>query len=153
AEWLTWPGYSQFWAQVVRYAMRKNDAKGVMVEVAQHGRRATVTVDAVDPSGRFLNQAESELTVIDPRLGQRNILMMQTAPGRYVGEFETPNSGAYHLHVSQRAPNGGPVLHQQTRGLTVGYSDELRLRPTNTELLQQIATATGGRFSPKPSEV
>lgn len=152
AEWLTWPGFSKFWAQTIRHAMRKNDAKGVTVEVAQRARRATVTLDAVDPSGRFLNGAESELTVIDPRLGERKLPLVQTAPGRYVAEFDTPHSGAYHLNLSQRAANGGPVIHQQTRGLTVGYSDELRLRPTNTELLQQIATATGGRFDPKPNE-
>ncbi|MFM9963926.1 MAG: VWA domain-containing protein [Planctomycetaceae bacterium] len=153
AEWLTWPGFSRFWAQTIRHAMRKNDAKGVTIEVVQRARRATVTLDAVDPSGRFLNGAESELTVIDPRLGERKLPLIQTAPGRYVAEFDTPHSGAYHLNLSQRAANGGPVLHQQTRGLTVGYSDELRLRPTNTELLQQIATATGGRFNPPPSEV
>ena len=152
AEWLTWPGYSKFWAQTIRHAMRKNDAKGVTVEVVQRARRATVTLDAVDPSGRFLNGAESEITVIDPRLGERKLPLNQTAPGRYVAEFETPHTGAYHLNLSQRAANGGLVIHQQTRGLTVGYSDELRLRPTNTELLQQIATATGGRFDPKPGE-
>ena len=152
AEWLTWPGYSKFWAQTIRHAMRKNDAKGITVEVAQRARRATVTLDAVDPSGRFLNGADSEITIIDPRLGERKLPLNQTAPGRYVAEFDTPHSGAYHLNLSQRAANGGPVIHQQTRGLTVGYSDELRLRPTNTELLQQIATATGGRFDPQPSE-
>ncbi len=152
AEWLTWPGFSKFWAQTIRHAMRKNDAKGVTVEVAQHARRATVTLDAVDPSGRFLNGAESELTIIDPRLGERKLPLNQTAPGRYVADFDTPHSGAYHLNLSQRAANGGSVIHQQTRGLTVGYSDELRLRPTNTELLQQIATATGGRFDPQPSD-
>ncbi len=152
AEWLTWPGFSKFWAQTIRHAMRKNDAKGVTVEVAQRARRATVTLDAVDPSGRFLNGAESEVTIIDPRLGERKLPLVQTAPGRYVAEFDTPNSGSYHLNLSQRAANGGPIIHQQTRGLTVGYSDELRLRPTNTELLRQIATATGGRFDPPPSE-
>ncbi len=152
AEWLTWPGFSKFWAQTIRHAMRKNDAKGVTVEVVQRASRATATLDAVDPSGRFLNGAESEITVIDPRLGERKLPLNQTAPGRYVAEFETPHSGAYHLNLSQRAANGGAVIHQQTRGLTVGYSDELRLRPTNTELLQQIATATGGRFDPKPKE-
>ncbi len=152
AEWLTWPGYSPFWAQVVRHAMRKNDAKGVTVEVQQRHRRATVTLDAVDPTGRFLNHAETELTVIDPRFGEQKLLMIQTAPGRYVTEFDTPHPGAYHMNLSQRAPNGGAVLHQQSRGLTVGYSDELRLRPTNTELLRQIATATGGRFSPQPDD-
>ncbi len=152
AEWLTWPGYSKFWAQTIRHAMRKNDAKGITVEVVQRARRATVTLDAVDPSGRFLNGADSEITVIDPQLGERKLVLNQTAPGRYVAEFDTPHSGAYHLNLSQRAANGGAVIHQQTRGLTVGYSDELRLRPTNTELLQQIASATGGRFDPKPSE-
>ena len=153
AEWLTWPGFSKFWAQTIRHAMRKNDAKGVTVEVVQRSRRATVTLDAVDPSGRFLNGADSEITIIDPRLGERKLPLTQTAPGRYVAEFDTPHSGSYHLNLSQRAANGGPVIHQQTRGLTVGYSDELRLRPTNVELLQQIATATGGRFNPKPNEV
>ena len=152
AEWLTWPGYSKFWAQVIRHAMRKNEAKGVTVDVQQRHRRATITLDAVDASGKFLNQTDTELTVIDSRLGERKLAMTQTAPGRYVAEFDTPNSGAYHLNLSQRAANNGPIIHQQTRGITVGYSDELRLRPTNNELLQQIATATGGRFNPKPSD-
>ena len=30
--------------------------------------------------------------------------------------------------------------------MVVGYPDELRLQPTNEELLQQIATASGGTF-------
>ena len=44
------------------------------------GGRATVTLDAIDPSGRFLNQAETELTVIDPQLGSRKVQLTQTAP-------------------------------------------------------------------------
>ena len=152
AEWLTWPGYSKFWAQVVRQSMRKNDVKGVIVEVKQERRRATVTLDAIDPSGKFLNQAETEVTVIDPQLGQRKLEMKQTAPGRYVAEFDTPASGAYHLSLTQKTA-GGTLLHQQTRGLIVGYPDELRLRPTNEELLKSLAAATGGRFDPRPEDL
>ncbi len=153
AEWLTWPEFSRFWAQVVRHAMRKNDAKGVTVEIQQRDRRATLTLDAIDISGRFLNHADSELTLIDPRLGQFKLPLPQIAPGRYVAEFETPQAGAYHLHVSQKSFRDGPLLNQQSRGLTVSYSAELRLRPTNVELLKQIADVTGGRFSPSASEV
>ena len=29
AEWLTWPQFGQFWAQVVRHALRKAEAKGI----------------------------------------------------------------------------------------------------------------------------
>ena len=152
AEWLTWPGYSKFWAQVVRQSMRKNDVKGVIVEVKQERRRATVTLDAIDPSGKFLNQAETELTLIDPQLGQRKLEMKQTAPGRYVAEFDTPASGAYHMNLAQKTA-GGTLLHQQTRGLIVGYPDELRLHPTNEELLKSLAAATRGRFNPSPEEL
>jgi len=152
AEWLTWPGFSKFWAQVVRQSMRKNDVKGVIVDVKQERRRATVTLDAIDPTGKFLNQADTEVTVIDPQLRPSKVAMKQTAPGRYVAQFDTPGSGAYHLNLTQKTA-GGTLLHQQTRGLIVGYPDELRLRPTNEELLKTLATISGGRFNPNPEDL
>jgi Mg-chelatase subunit ChlD len=151
AEWLSWPGYSKFWAQVVRHAMRKSEAKGVHVQVEQRERKATVTLDAVDPAGRYLNEADTELTVIDPQLGSRKLAMAQTAPGRYVAEFDTPHPGAYHLEMSQKKK--GAALSQQSRGLVVGYDDEFRLRPTNTDLLQAIARVSGGVYDPAPEGV
>jgi Ca-activated chloride channel family protein len=152
AEWLTWPGYSKFWAQVIRQSMRKNDVKGVIVEVKQDRRKATVTMDAIDPAGKFLNQATTEATIIDPQLGQRKLELKQTAPGRYVAEFDTPASGAYHLNLTQKTA-GGTLLHQQTRGLIVGYPDELRLHPTNNDLLKSLADSTAGRFNPLPEDL
>lgn len=151
AEWLNWPGFGKFWSQVMRHAMRKSDAKGVIVQVTQRDRRATVTLDAIDPSGRFLNQAETDLTLIDPQLGLKKLPVRQTAPGRYVAEFETPQTGAYHLDLSQK--QAGKLLYHQARGLHVGYPDELRLRPTNETLLQELARVTGGQFNPKPAEL
>src|SRR6185436_6368413 len=74
------------------------------------------------------------------------------APGRYVVEFDTPASGAYHLQMTQKTA-GGTLLHQQTRGLIVVYPDELRLHPTNNELLKALAESTGGRFDPTPEEL
>jgi Mg-chelatase subunit ChlD len=151
AEWLTWPGYSKFWAQLVRQTMRKSDAKGVAVEIVQRGGRATLSLDAADPAGRFINGAQTELTLIDPRLAPRKLPLAQTAPGRYVAEFDTPLSGAYHLELTQK--QGGQVLFQQSRGLAVGYSDELRLRPTNETLLKSIAEASGGKFGAGAADV
>jgi Mg-chelatase subunit ChlD len=151
AEWLSWPGYGKFWAQVVRHAMRKSEARGVVVQVAQKDRKATVTLDAVNPAGRFLNQVDTQLTVIDPQLGHRKLAMTQTAPGRYVGEFDTPHAGAYHLEMSQKQQ--GQTLSQQSRGLVVGYEDEYRLQPTNEDLLRSIARVSGGTYRPEPEAV
>jgi hypothetical protein len=151
AEWLSWPGFSKFWAQLIRNTMRKSEAKGVVVQVEQKERQATVTLDAVNPAGKYLNQVDTELTVIDPQLGDRKLAMSQTAPGRYVAAFATPQSGAYHLEMSQKQQ--GQTLSQQTRGLVVGYDDEFRLRPTNEELLQAIARVSGGTYNPEPEAI
>ena len=40
------------------------------------------------------------------------------------------------------------VVYRQSRGISVGYSDELRIRPTNETLLREIAESSGGSFSP-----
>lgn len=151
AEWLTWPDYPKFWSQVVRHAMRKNETKGVVVDVAQQGDKATITLDAVDPVGRFLNQADTEITLIDPNLSQQKVTMSQTAPGRYVANIDTPRSGAYHLEITQQ--KDGQVIHRQSRGLNVGYSDELRLKPTNETLLKQIAEVSGGTYQPTVEQI
>ncbi|HEV3164954.1 MAG TPA: VWA domain-containing protein [Isosphaeraceae bacterium] len=151
AEWISWPGFGKFWAQVVRHAMRKSETKGIVMQVETKSRHASVSLDSVDPSGRFINQAETELTVIDPQFGNRKLPMTQSAPGRYVAEFDTPYPGSYHLEFAQKSQ--GKVLYHQSRGLAVGYPDELRLRPTNTELLQQVARASGGRFDPSAATI
>jgi uncharacterized membrane protein len=151
AEWLSWPGYGKFWSQLVRHAMRKQETKGILVEVEQRGGKANVTVDSIDAAGKFLNQAETELTVIDPQLAQRKLTMTQTAPGRYAAEWKTPLPGAYHLELSQKYQS--KPLYQQSRGLSVGYADELRLRPTNETLLKQIAALSGGSYDPAPEQV
>lgn len=151
AEWLPWPGYSKFWAQVVRHMMRKGDAKGSAVEIVERGGRAKLSLDAADPTGRYLNDVETEMTLIDPQLGARKLPLVQTAPGRYVVEFDTPRAGAYHVELTQK--KNGQELSRQSRGLTVGYSDELRLRPTNEALLKQIADVSGGKAGVNATDV
>jgi Ca-activated chloride channel family protein len=151
AEWLSWPGYSKFWAQVVRHAMRKSDAKGVFVQVEQKDGKATVTLDAVQPDGRFLNEAATELTVIEPHGNEKKITMAQTAPGRYAAEFPADKTGAYHVHINQQVK--GQQTGQQSRGLVVNYDEELRIRPVNEKLLETLAQVSGGTFRPAPDAV
>jgi hypothetical protein len=77
--------------------------------------------------------------------------MTQIAPGRYRSQFTTADSGTYHLELSQQSSAG--TAFRQTRGLTIGYSDELRLRPTNEPLLRQLSSASSGRYDPPPATI
>ncbi|MEO9593480.1 VWA domain-containing protein, partial [Rhodopirellula bahusiensis] len=143
-EWMTWPDFGTFWAQIIRHAMRKDDNRGVFVEVERDGNRTRVVMDAVDDNGRFIDEADTRLTVIDPRLKNEKIAMRQTAPGRYEASVETLRRGAYHFDIATNRMDG--TSQRSSRGIAVGYHDELRLLPRGDELLRQIASVSRGRY-------
>lgn len=151
AEWLTWPDYSKFWAQVIRQAMRKPEQRGAMVELTQHSGGAHLTLDLVDDADRYINEAVGRTMVIRPDLSKTEIELKPTAPGRYEAEIPMEKRGGYHLQASLGL--GEINILNQSRGVMVGYPEELRLRPTNEQLLQRLAATTGGRYNPAPSEL
>jgi len=151
AEWMTWPGYGKFWTQVVRQVMRKSDMRGIQTQVIRKNQEALISVDAVSDVGQFLNDARVEVTMIDPTLKQVKRSLKQSAPGRYEDKFQMNRPGAYHMEISVK--QNDQVLYRQSRGMIVGYSDELRIRPTNSSLLQQIAAVSGGKYSPTAVEI
>tara|TARA_R110002049_G_scaffold4601_4_gene31936 strand:- start:187358 stop:190024 length:2667 start_codon:yes stop_codon:yes gene_type:complete len=151
SEWLAWPDFGTFWAQVIRHAMRKNDTRGVFVEIKQRDGNAHIVMDSVDQAGQFVNQAATTLTVINPQLKTEKLPMRQTAPGRYEASIETGKRGAYQIDLAQQ--RGAGEATRQSRGLIVGYHDELRLHPPDTEALKKIAESTGGNFDPSVDEM
>jgi len=151
AEWLTWPNFGPFWAQVIRHCMRKSESKGVFVEVQRNGNRSSVIVDSVDPTGKFVNQATTKMTVIAPRLERTNLELEQIAPGRYQAEIPTDMTGAYHLELSQSV-NNVPNF-RQTRSIVVGYPDELRLGPADENLMKKVAEVSGGKYCPTVNDL
>lgn len=151
AEWLTWPDFSTFWSQVVRHAMRKSESKGVFVEIERRGQTARVVVDTVDPIGQYVNEADTQMTLIRPNLDKEKIKLVQTAPGRYETEIATAESGSYHLELSQK--QNGQITFRQTRGVVVGYPDELRIGEPDDALLRRIADRSGGEYEPTMAQV
>ena len=151
AEWMTWPGYGKFWTQVIRQVMRKSDTRGIQVQTTRHGDQGSIAVDAVNEVGQFLNNAEVELTVINPQLQRTSKKMAQAAPGRYTNDITLPQSGSYHMEIAVR--QNGQVVYRQSRGMMRGYSDELRIRPANEDLLREVAAASGGQFNPAVADI
>jgi Ca-activated chloride channel homolog len=89
--------------------------------------------------------------VFPPALAKREVTLEQTAPGRYTASFDVPQSGRYLLDLG--LSRDGVPLAPQSRGLVVGYPDELRLRPTDEDLLRELSRLTGGTFRPSPEAV
>jgi Mg-chelatase subunit ChlD len=150
-EWLSWPDFGPFWAQIIRHAMRRDDNRGVFVDVRRNGGNTFVSLDSVDQNGNFVENAITALTVIDPRLKRSKVSMRQTAPGRFEAEIQTAGRGAYHLDLAQTRQSG--TTQRSSRGISVGYSDELRLLPTAHATLQRIAMLSEGRYDPMPEQI
>ncbi|MDR2441481.1 MAG: VWA domain-containing protein [Planctomycetaceae bacterium] len=155
AEWLTWSGYPKFWAQVIRQIMRPSDQQGSKLEIQQHSGVVHLTLDVIDENkNQYITNATGQTTIIYPDLSKEEIMLQQTAPGRYEADIdfvETNRQGGYHFQTVLGV--GETKIVNQSRGVMVGYPEELRLKPTNNDLLQQIAESTGGLFNPKPEEL
>ncbi len=151
AEWLTWPGYSRFWAQLVRHVMRKSGGNSFSVDIARSDQKARIEIDSIDLIGGFLNKTDTEIKLIDPQLKKKTISLAQFAPGKYHYTIDIKKQGSYHLEITQKLQ--GEVVNRQSRGLIVGYPDELKLKPTNKTLLETISKSTKGVYNPAPAEV
>ena len=154
AEWIAWEDFGKFWAQVIRHAMRQTPERGFTMEIEQLAAppagRIKITLDSMDETGRFINDAVATATIILPDMSMEEWTFHQTAPGRY--EVEIPQDVSDVVNVSRAAI---VRLRDTTIAapLASRYSDELRIRPTNETLLRQLAELTGGGYNIGATEV
>ncbi|MFN5468854.1 MAG: VWA domain-containing protein [Pirellulaceae bacterium] len=143
AQWATWPQFDQFFSQLVRWTMRptQDDGKFQIATQVRDGR-VQLVVSALDEEDRFLNFLDLSAAGVGPDLKPFTIRMAQSAPGRYVGDFEASQSGSYLLSVIP-GPGRAPLI----TGVNVPFSDEYRVRQANLGLLTQMASlkASGGQ--------
>ncbi|MEM1059197.1 MAG: VWA domain-containing protein [Verrucomicrobiota bacterium] len=150
-EWLKWKDFGKFWAQVVRKLKRPSLLKDypARMERARGGYR--LVVDTVDERGGYLADVAGEAAVAGPDGQQQQVPLRVTAPGRLEGWFPATEQGAYHAQIQLK--QSGQSLAQQYLSQTLGYPDELLLRPPDAELLAELARTTGGVFNPTADQI
>ena len=146
AQWISWAGYSQFWAQLVRWASRAAGSSDLQVSAEVRGGVGKVIVEAMDDQGRLLNQLDLTGHAVDPLQRGQDFVLVQTAPGRYEARFDAGAPGSYAVAVTYKDSK------QQMRSISTGaasnYSPEFAAAEPNPGLLEDIARVTGGRVLP-----
>lgn len=133
-DWTGWNEYDRFFSQMVRWSMRPTGDTGKFTVATEvQGSKTRVIVSALDKEDEFLNYQAMDGNVLAPDMQSIPLRMEQTAPGRYVGEFESAKAGSYLVSVRV----GKAMIRT---GVNVGYSHEFRDRETNTPLLESIAS-------------
>ena len=154
-DWLRWPGYSTFWAQLTREVMRQRRA-GVEHYMSTDvvGGNVHVTVDAQGADDSFINGLQTTLRVIDPRDADNptELPMRQTAPGWYETSFPMGRAGTFLLRAEHRNEDGRVVAHSSST-VAAPYPEEYLTVETDRSLLEQATTLTNGVSQVDPTSV
>jgi len=153
-EWLRWPGFGPFWAQVLRQLSREPEMQEYPAVAERHpgGEGYTVTVDLTDSQGGYPEGATGRMIVAGPDGTRREEPLLLNAPGLLEGSFPAREPGDYHAEVLIEDA-GGQALGRRYLALSRGYSPEYRLAPPDREALTALAEATGGRLNPSQQEL
>ncbi|MEX2140003.1 MAG: VWA domain-containing protein [Pirellulales bacterium] len=141
--WTGWENYEKFFGQMVRWSMRPAGDQGKFTIASEiRDGKVEVVITALDKEDEFLNFLNMGGSAVGPDMKPIDLKIRQTAPGRYVSEFDARDAGSYFLMVS---PGAGmsPLL----TGVNVPYSAEYLDREPNDGLLKDLASLT-----PKGSE-
>lgn len=161
-EWLRWPGYGQFFGQMVREHMRskKRQEFKLKAELDPTTGRVRAAIDAIGGDDLFQNGLDASLVVKGPTESQ-TLAMPQTAPGRYEIDFPLPKYGSYVLHATLTRD----VFAESARGVAEGapkkvqiaesfghvsspYPREYRAFEPDRAMLARAAAVTGGLVDP-----
>ena len=163
-EWLRWPGYGQFWGQLVREHMRqkKRQQYDMVASIDPATGHVKASIDAIGGDDRFQNGLDAKLTVTGPQPNgeKRTLPMKQTAPGRYESDFPLERFGSFLLHASlEKGVDDGKggqknVQVAESYGhVTNPYPREYLALAPDLVTLSRTALVTGGRMDPAAKDV
>lgn len=162
-EWLKWPGYGQFWGQLVREHMRqkKRQQFDMRAELEPATGRVRASIDAIGGDDRFQNGLDAKLTVAGPLpSGERkSVTMRQVAPGRYESEFPLDTYGSFLLHAALEKTDGsggaggakgkGQTVAESFGHITNPYPREYLALAPNLSLLSRAAEGGLNKSAPE----
>ena len=148
-DWLTWDGYGKFWSQLVRETMRRDSGGELEFVVERVGDEALITVSALTEEGAYRTDLDPQLRLVGPGGEGVPLSFQQVGPGTFQARHAlgAPGQEPYRFELS------GNGIEDRSQALYYRYGDEFRLYPANTDLLNEIAVQTGGKFLPDVGEI
>lgn len=149
ADWVRWRGYGPFFTSIVR-ALERQRPPAVALEVTPgpirgQVRSVAVAVEARDTNGHYRDLLRPAVQVGTSSGMPAQVPLHQVAPGRYDATLVA--NAARPLTVTMAGSDSGVT----SRIVTPDPAAEYRFRPPDANLLQSIASATGGVWMPTPS--
>jgi uncharacterized protein YegL len=161
SRWIAWPGYQRMWTQIVRAGSRPPVESGVVASATLRGDELVVRATAADKSGTPLTGLVMPATIYSPSgkaievalepvgVGEYQAVVPADETGSYVGLVRPRFAGSQQDGQSGQAGpqgQGGRRLPATVVGAAVPRGSEYRALSSNQRVLEQIASATGGKL-------
>ena len=150
--WLRWPGFAPFWRQLIKDGIDKDDETPnypVNMTIGRH--TLEMAVDAVSKNDTFVRGLDSVATVTKPNGDTVELVLRQTAPGRYEARVEATQYGPYQVDIRHR--KDGALVATSRGQTTYAYAEELVLTTPNLGRMALISRNTGGLVDPTPEDI
>jgi Ca-activated chloride channel homolog len=141
--------YAPFWNQAVRWTLPAAVSPYFRVSTIQDGHDLILAVDAFD-NGAAVNLTQTNGRLRTPSGAVVDLVLPQTAPGRYEVRLAAPQAGSYGLDLRQQRSGRGIA---DVNGFSVPYPAELRGPTVGDSILGSLADRTGGRVLPSADQV
>jgi hypothetical protein len=129
--------------------MRPAMPQDVSIATRVDGDRAFIDVETREQSsGGFAAETRAEARLVGPDGRVRGLPLRQVGPGRFSGEFEAADAGAYLANVAfarSGGADGEARAGSVQAAVSVPYPAEYRATRDNSALLRSVAERTGGR--------
>jgi hypothetical protein len=151
-DWVAWPGFALFWANMVRYTIGETISPALNMQVQLDGEQATLTVDTAGSlqagsSNLYLDGYSMQANLVNPQGRSQTITLAQVAPGKYEGSFTPVDEGVYLIHVTGEPPTSGGSPVAGTNGWVYAYSPEYRQLDADPDALYRVALAGNGKVA------
>jgi len=143
SDWLDWPGFERFWAQLANAMARSVEDSPMRIQAAHDDGAIRVSLRADDDQGAPIDLLDVELTVFAPGGQARTARLAQVGPGQYEATVPADTPGSYVVLARPKAADR--ALQPLLAGVSVSGGRELRDLASNTQLLEALADQTGGR--------
>jgi uncharacterized membrane protein len=150
AQWVAWGGFVRFWEQAVRWAAKSRQPGECVVFADVQGRDVTITAEALDSEGEFVQYTGLTGRVVTPGMDAEELGLVQVGPGQYRARFRAAESGSYLVNLRYRKAGGGGGMVQTV--VSIPYAAEFNDLSDNAGLLDEVARQTGGRVLTGPPE-
>ncbi|NMA91619.1 MAG: VWA domain-containing protein [Firmicutes bacterium] len=149
SEFLSHPDFSTLWADSLSWVVPQFTGGDLALDVRLSGGGAEISALAGEPLG----EGESiQVTVMKEDQEPQELALKPEGDNRYSTRLEGVTEGIYLFSAARTANKG--TIDQAIGGFAIPYSPEFQIPSTSgRELLEEIATLTGGRILKNPREV